>query len=186
MEHLLAYLNSIYPLSESLVEHLRQIVGRRKIKQGDFLLEAGSISRYLYFIEKGALRCFYLKGKTEVTSWILKETDVVVSVHSFYDQEESFEYIQSLEDTVVFYLSYEELEGIYKEFIEFNFIGRVLTIKYLKFWTMQLYNLRMRTAKERFTLLLADSPELFLRVQQRYLASYLNMLPETFSRMKNR
>jgi CRP-like cAMP-binding protein len=186
MEELLAYLYKHYPhpLSGDLLLRLHMVVKSRIVKKKDFLLKEGAIARYIYFIRSGLLRCFYTKGEKEVTSWLLKEDNVVVAVLSFYDQHAGFENIQAVEETEVLYISYDELEMIYKEYPEFNYIGRVLTIEYLKFWTMQLYNLRMCTARERFKLLMKEDTDLFLRVPQIYLASYLGMIPETFSRMK--
>jgi hypothetical protein len=41
------------------------------------------------------------------------------------------------------------------------------------------------STKERFLRFMSDNPELFQRVPQKYLASYLNIKPETFSRLKH-
>ena len=41
------------------------------------------------------------------------------------------------------------------------------------------------TTKERFVNFMKQNPELVLRVPQKYLASYLEIQPETFSRLKH-
>ncbi|MBS1664720.1 MAG: Crp/Fnr family transcriptional regulator [Bacteroidetes bacterium] len=187
VDELIAYLKSIcaLPFSDGLEKRLRKVVRCKAVARNEFLLKVGEVSGHIYFIQKGVLRCYYETKKGDVTSWVLKEGDIVVSVQSFYHQKPSIENIQAVEEAVVFYISYDELEELYREFPEFNFIGRVLTIKYLIFWNMQLYNLRMREAKERFQLLIeGEDSALFNRVSQQILASYLGMTEHTFSRMK--
>lgn len=189
VEDLITYLCSFHPssLSDALKEHLRRIIGIMKVKKMGYLLEAGTIAGHIYFIKEGVLRCFYSKEDgTEVTAWIFREPNVVVAVDSFYHQIESFETIQAMIDTEVFYISYDELEEIYLKFPEFERVGRLLTIIYLMFWNKQAFNLRMHSSAERFDLWYEDNKDILLYVQQKYVASFLDMLPETFSRMKNR
>ena len=115
----------------------------------------------------------------------MKEGDVIVSIESFYDQQKSYESIQAIEDTELFFIDFDELEYAYREFTEFNFIGRVLTIKYLKLWSRQLYSLRMRSAAERYEWLMEHYPELILRVPAKFIASYLDITEVTLSKIKH-
>jgi CRP-like cAMP-binding protein len=184
MEELLAWLNAIHPLPHPLLERLRRKVKFRKLNRKEYLLEAGHVNREICFIKSGLLRCFYLKEGKEISSWFMKEGDVIVSVESFYEQIKSYEHIQALEDCEIFYISYEQLHALYNEFMEFNYIGRVLTVKYLILWTRQLYNIRMMTAKERYQYMQERTPELLQRVSGRHLASYLDINESTFYRIK--
>lgn len=131
------------------------------------------------------MRAYYLKGNTEVSAWFMTDGDFIVSIESFYEQKESYESIQALEDTEMFYIDYDELEYIYKHFLEFNYIGRVITIKYLTLWAKQLFSIRSQTAEERYLWLLANRPEIILRVPAKYIASYLDITEVTLSRIKN-
>jgi hypothetical protein len=49
-------------------------------------------------------------------------------------------------------------------------------------WQMQLVKL---TPRERFIAFVTKNPDLMQRVPQKFLASYLNIKPETFSRFKH-
>jgi len=186
---LIDYLSSLSGLkfSPDLRDHLFSVVRSRSVRKLEFLLEEGEISRHIFFIRRGILRCYYRhENGTEVTAWLLREPNVVVAVNSFYKQKQSFEIIQALVDTDVYYISYEELDVIYKHFPEFERVGRLLTIEYLIFWSMQLFNLRMHSAEERFDLWYKDDGDMLAYVQQKMVASYLNMEPETFSRIRKR
>ena len=173
-------------MSDGLVVHLSQILKTKELKKRDYLLKAGHICRIICFIKQGLMRCFYIKGENEVCSWFMKEGDVIVSIESFFDQKESYESIQALEDCTLYYIEYTELQNIYRQFPEFNFIGRVLTEKYYKLWAQQLYGLRMQAAADRYKWLLQNHPELILRVHAKYLASWLGITEVMLSKIKAR
>ena len=188
LEDLITYLCSLHPLSlpEALKERLRRIVKVKTIKKKEHLLSAGETCRHIYFIKRGLLRCYFYDEKDEdVTSWIFGEKKAVVGVLSFYTQKPGFEYIHALEETEVFYISYEELIAIYLEFPEFCFGALTLTAEYLMFWCMQACNFRRFSAQQRFDQIMnSDEAWLFNIVPLKYLASYLNMSAETLSRLR--
>lgn len=185
MEELMALINSIYPVSQELRDHLLRVVKAKTIYKKEFLLKAGKVSHNLCFIQKGLMRAYYAKGNAEVSVWFMTDGDFIVSIESFYEQKESYESIQALEDTELFYIDYNELDYIYKHFMEFNYIGRVITIKYLTLWAKQLFSIRNQTAEERYLWLMANRPEIILRVPAKYIASYLAINEVTLSRIKN-
>ncbi len=127
MEEVLKYLNSIYPLSDKLIYHFSTIIKPREILKKQYILKAGHTCQHIYYIQKGLLRCFYLKDNTEVCSWFMKEGDVFISVESFLKQKPSYEYIQAIEDSMLYYIDYRDLQYIYRNFSEGNIAGRVLT-----------------------------------------------------------
>ena len=184
MNEILQFLQSINSLSPQLIEYLSRTLKYRELSKKEYLLKAGHISRNVCFIQQGLLRAFYTKGDKEVTSWFMKEGDISVSIESFYDQIVSYENIQALEDCVLYYLDHKELEYIYREFQEFNYIGRVLTIKYHKLWVKQLYSIRMQSACDRYRWLLENHPDLLIRVPAKYIASYLDITDVTLSMIK--
>lgn len=184
MEKLLNFLNSIYPFSDSLTEYLAVNLKTKNLSKKEYLLKQGHVSREICFIDKGLLRCFYLVDDKEVSSWFMKEGDVIVSVKSFFQQSESYEAIQALEDCTLYYISYNELQFIYRNFSEFNFIGRVLTERYYTLSEERLYAMRMQRAHDRYTYLMQYHAELILRVPSKFLASYLGITEVTFSKMK--
>lgn len=186
MEELLQYLSSIHPLSPECLAHLRRIIRYRKIKKRQLLLQAGEVCENIYFIRKGILRCYYLVKNVQVTDWFFWETDTVVAIDSFYDQTPGGDYIQALEDGELYYISFHELNYLFEHYPEFNFVGRMLTNKYLRIWHRQARNLRKLNAKERYRFLLQRQPEAILRVPVKDLASFLNMTSETVSRLRRK
>lgn len=186
MEALINYLNSIHPLTEEGINTFSGLLKVKELEKKDFLLKAGHICQNIYFIAQGLLRCYYIKGDHEVCSWFMKEGDIIISVESFFLQKSSYEYIQALEDCVLYYMHYKDLQTVYKQHPEFNFVGRVLTEKYYILSEQRLYSLRMQRSQERYDYLLEHHPELILRVPAKHLSSYLGITEVTMSKIRAR
>jgi CRP/FNR family transcriptional regulator, anaerobic regulatory protein len=150
MEVLLKFVRTLCSPSEESIDYLAKTTKHWKIPKREFLLQAGEVCENLYFIKSGLLRCYYLKGDAEVSTWFLRENDMVVSVDSFYDQVPSYEYIQALEDCELISIGFYELEELFQTYPEHERIGRLMTLKYLRIWTRQLHNIRMLSAAERY------------------------------------
>jgi CRP-like cAMP-binding protein len=186
MKELFSFLSSIHPMPRALRAHLRSILQVRELMKKELLLDIGQVCHNIYFVESGLFRCYYLGRGKEVCSWFMKEGDVIASVGSFYSQMPGCECIQALEPCKVRYISFEQLQHIYRHYPEFNFIGRVLTEKYYQLWDERIRLLLMDRVRERYDYLLDHHPELEKRVPRGDLASYLGISLETLSRMGRR
>ncbi len=185
MDQFLQSLNQIHPLPKELLKLLELNLETLVFPKKSFLLKQGQVCKNICFIEKGLARCFYVKEDREVSSWFMKEGDLIISVESFFKQRPSYENIQALEECVVFSFDYNTLQALYLQFPEFNFIGRVLTEKYYALSEQRLYSLRMQRAAERYAHLMDHFPEIIQRVPSTFIASYLGITLETLSRIKH-
>lgn len=184
MDELLNFLETIHPLSPPCKEALLFLLKQKDLPKKEHLLQEGQVCRAIYFIHQGLLRCYYHRSGQEVCSWFMKEGDVMVAVESFFRQKRSYESIQALEDTTLYYVYYSELQDLYRRFPEFNFVGRVLTENYYCLSEQRLYTIRMMRSRERYDYLLEHYPELVLRVPAKYIASYLGLTEVTLSKIK--
>jgi len=189
MKELIRYLNLMaiaegWPLSPECIEWLETTIQRIEIRKGDYLLRPPQICRHLYFIESGLLKCFYIHKGNNVTDWFFGKGETVVSIDSFYDQLPSEDFMQAIENCVLYYISYADLNYGYRNFVEFNVLGRVLTNKYLRIWHRQARNIRMLTADERFLSFMQTQAELFNRADLQDIASFLDMTPKSLSRAR--
>lgn len=186
MEAILRLVDSIHTVSDEVKFHLGNALKEKRVSKYEMILKAGQVSKYIYFIEKGLLRAFYFKKEIEVSAWFMKEDDVVVSVSSFFTQSPSKESIHALEDSILYYLSYDDLQEMYKDFPEFNFVGRVITEKYYGLSEDRIAALRMLRSQERYDYVYEHFPELVQRVPLRYLASYLGVTEVTLKRIRSK
>jgi CRP-like cAMP-binding protein len=128
---------------------------------------------------------YFSKGKTELITNIAKEGELVSSSASFLSATPSHYHIETLEPTTLLSLTREDLDEIYQKSVRIERLGRLLTTQFVmqkEEWEHECMRLDTR---ERFTRFMERNPDLVMRVPQKYLASYLNMKPETFSRLKN-
>ena len=179
----IGFLWQLHTLSEAVVERLRLMLKKEEYKKKSFLLEEGQVSSRVYFIEKGLVRVYYLKDGVEICSGLLCEGGVVISVESFFCRNRSKEYIQALEDLCVYYITFEELEALYRELPEFNIVGRKLITAYYVKSEERNFMLRRQSAPEKIAYFQEHFGHLVARVPRKDIASYLGVTLETLSRL---
>ncbi len=185
MEKLIWLIRLLWPEVTTDFEYsLRQVLVREEVPQKQFVLKEGQVAQKMYFIEKGCVRGYYLKEGQEVNSWFMKEGDFVISIVSFYAKSPSEEIIETLEESLLWSISRQNLERLYLQYPAFNLVGRLLTEKYYVLSEQRTQNLRKKTADERYRNLVASFPDISNRVPLKYIASYLGISSETLSRLR--
>ena len=107
------------------------------------------------------------------------------SVISFITGEPSRYILETIEPVTAFALSKQDLDDLFLSDKKWEKFGRkIITAFFLQVEYQILDNIRY-TTKERFVNFMKQNPELVMRVPQKYLASYLEIQPETFSRLKH-
>ena len=114
----------------------------------------------------------------------MQENNLIISVYSFFLQRSSHETIELLEDTTVISIHYDDLQALYRNCPEFNFVGRILAERYYVLSEERIISLRRQTSQERFLSLLQTHPRILNRARLKQIASYLGMAPETLSRLR--
>jgi CRP-like cAMP-binding protein len=182
----LDYIRKFIEISE---EEFRQsiypYITVRKYAKKQVITEAGQVENHFNFIVKGLARKFYKKGREEINTQISFEGHILHSQESFHSRTPSEYVIEAIEPTTLVSITYDNLEKIYARSPKMEHLGRLIityTMVVKDRWQMQLV---MHTPRERFIQFVHRNPELLQRVPQKYLASYLNIKPETFSRFKH-
>jgi CRP-like cAMP-binding protein len=186
MEEIFEFLSLIYPLSPACIEYLGTAVRSRLVSKNEVILRIGDVNTHLYFIKSGALHCYYFVKDKPVSDWFFWQNETVVSIGSWYDQVPSEDCIVVMEDAELYYITKEQYDHACNNFLEFNFIARVLLEKYLKEFHGHVRFIRKVKAEDRYQLVLEKNPELVQRVPVGPLATWLGMEPETLSRMSGK
>ena len=184
MSTLLAVVQALLPVSPALEAALAAVLRREEWPARHQLLKPGQVAHHLYFVEQGLVRGYTLHAGQEISSWFMCEGDFVISIVSFFTRQPSTEYLELLEPSVVFSISHAQLAELYRAFPEFNYVGRLLTERYYVQSEQRAYQLRTLPARERYSQLIREFPDLAQRVPLKYLASHLGITPETLSRLR--
>ncbi|MFC0772742.1 Crp/Fnr family transcriptional regulator [Terrimonas alba] len=180
------YLNKFVNITdEEFEQYFMPIIKVRRFGKKEYLIKSGEVEPYFNFVIKGLVRKYYKKGHQEINTQISREGQIIMSQQSFLGRYPSEYHIEAIEPTVVVSIKYEHLEELYKKSKKMEHLGR-LVVTYIMVisdrWQMQMVKM---TPRERFLNFVMKNPELMQRVPQKYLASYLNIKPETFSRFKH-
>ena len=181
-----AFLNKFIPLKEEEYnEHLAHFVKVRKFHKKEIITHAGEIENYFNFIVKGLARKYHKKGKLEINTQISVEGHILHAQESFHSRTPSEYIIEAVEPTTLISISFDDLEKVYASSKKMEKLGRLVITSSMVLkdrWQSQLVKL---TPRERFIKFVTEQSNLMQRVPQKYLASYLNIKPETFSRFKH-
>ncbi|WEK38083.1 MAG: Crp/Fnr family transcriptional regulator [Candidatus Pseudobacter hemicellulosilyticus] len=185
------YLDQLYrstgrlvTLSVAELTTLAELMTLHTYSRREVMVRIGDHEPYLHFVITGLVRTYFFKGEEEVVTQLAKEGDLVGSTISFFSGKPSDYMVEALEPSTMLSIPRAKMEQLYRYSIEINKLARViLTDHLLQKETWELVRLKYNI-RERFLLFIENNQELFLRVPQKYQASYLNIKPETFSRLK--
>ena len=187
LEPLYKIINSIRPMTDSLREALDASFEIVEVPKRTMLQAEGQTSNYIYVIIKGLLRMYYVKDGEEVCSRFIDEQHLLaMSVSSFYSRQPGYEYIETLETSVIGKIHYDKLQILYRDFIEFNYTARIITERFYVRSEERLFLLRKQTAEERYLFFSEKYPDLMQRIPLKYIATYLGLTLETLSRIRKK
>lgn len=184
IDDLLALFDSVYPMSEGLRAALRERTTFVTLDKKELLVREGQPVRHIYFILEGILRMYYLDDGREISIRLNKEGDVIFSVDAFYHGYSETVNIEAVEPCRLACLSFGELRHLFREFLELNYIARVLTDRQILEYERRLHILRRMSAKEKWQFFCDHYPDMVQRVPLIYIAGFLGLSMETLSRVR--
>lgn len=157
----------------------------RQFDKKTVLTEEGEMENYLNMVMSGLVRKYYKKGKNEVTLQLATEGHIIHSEISFLERVPSPVVVETIEPTTLISLHYSSYLSALENLPGADKMGRImLTGMFVKKDERHFKQLHL-TTRERFLEYMNEHPHMLQRVPQKYLASYLNIKPETFSRLKH-
>jgi CRP-like cAMP-binding protein len=150
------------------------------------ILEYGQICKHAYIMLSGLVRLTrILEVRGETTVMFLTGGDILIAPDSFYTQTRSIVKLTALKNTFCIALPWAELQTLYREYIEFNVVARLLTEQYYR-QALERLTWFYESPDLRYDRLLKAYPDLAEHVSLKELASHLGIAPETLSRIRNR
>ncbi|NHE57266.1 Crp/Fnr family transcriptional regulator [Cyclobacterium plantarum] len=178
-------LSAYLPMEDKHWEVFKQGFRIRKYQKGDFILKEGQTENYLSILLSGITRHYVLVRGEEISFDFSFQYEFNCSYSSFIQQSPGMFYIHALDDCVLASLHYDFLQQLYEQFPISNKFGRTAVEQYYLWRERRELSLLTESAKDRYTRLLEKYPVYLERVPLKYLASYLNIKPESLSRIRN-
>ena len=172
-------------LSREQIHELADILVCRKFKKGERILDEGEVCRSILYLEKGLTRQFYFKYDKDLTEHIAYEGGVVICLESYLKEEPTRLMIEALEPTIAWDIPKEKIEELALKDAEIGVWYRKLFEASLIESQVKADTLRFEPAHERYNKLLQLHPEILKRAPLVYIASLLQMTPETLSRVRS-
>ncbi|MEO5684782.1 MAG: Crp/Fnr family transcriptional regulator [Chitinophagaceae bacterium] len=180
-----AYFRRFIDMSHEEFDLIAPCFEIRKFEKKTKVLKIGEIDSYFNIIMKGLARKYMLVKKKEVTIQLSTEGHMIHSEISFNMQQPSDCIIEAIEPVTFLSMSHANIQMIYQKYPKTEKLGRmIITEMFIKKDQRDLKQLN-KTTRERFLDYMHNHPDMLQRVPQKYLASYLNIKPETFSRLKH-
>ena len=164
-------------------EALKPFLFVKKVKKKETLLAEGYVCKNIYFVRKGAVKQYYLSDGKEFIQNFFFEGNMASLFDSFLSQKTCYSYLEALEGSELWVLSYHNYQKLREASPQFNL---QLTLCMSKMNTHRVNLLLLSDAMTRYQRFLEEEPDIQQRVPQYMIASYLGMTPETLSRIRKK
>lgn len=157
----------------------------RRFDRREIILEEGETEEYLNMVVEGLVRKFIRVKKREVTIQLATEGHLIQSEISFHERIPSQCVIETIEPSVIVSMQYQHVQTALRDIPQAEELARVI-VSYIFIKKDNRMHQQMKyNTRERFLEFVRLNPHMLRRVPQKILASYLNIEPETFSRLKH-
>ena len=185
-ELLLVHLKRFSTISREGIEQLIPYLEIRRFEKKVKLVNLGETEDYLNVVIKGLARKYIPSSiKGEVTLQLATEGHIIQSEISFHRREPSDVVIQTLEPTVLVSIHYDRMQEALTLVPEAEALGRAMIMQMFIKKDARYFEQLNTSTRDRFLEYMNNHPHMLQRVPQKILASYLNIKPETFSRLKH-
>ena len=176
------YFEAPLEIWESFATHLKQ----SSYKKNEIIKEPNKKENNLSIIIKGSAGVYLWKENSTICLDLCYENEFFGDYMSFLTQKPTELFTQAIEPTEILSISYSELNNLYKNSTVGVNIGRIASESLFIHKQAQQIDLLTLTAEERYLKLLKRQPKIIQRTPQKYVASYLGITPESFSRIRKK
>lgn len=163
---------------------LESILVPMKFAKGDMILKEGEVCRCIYFIDKGLVRQFYIKHGKDVTEHLGDDHSVFMCIESLFKEVPTQLQVEALEPCMIYALPKDRLERVALHNVNIQILYRKILEESLILSQVHADLVRFETAQNRYRRMCKLYPQVVLRAPLLFIASYLQMTPETLSRVR--
>ena len=166
------------------LDMLESILVPKRYSKGEMILKEGEVCENIYYIDKGLVMQFYFKNNKELTEHIGSDGEIFMCIESLFKEEPTRLQIEALEPSSIYLIPKHRLEQVALHNVNIQILYRKILEESLIISQIHADLLRFETAQNRYLRLCKMKPQVVLRAPLVYIASYLQMTPETLSRVR--
>ena len=166
------------------LDTLESILVPMKFAKGEMILKEGEVCENIYYIEHGLVRQFYFKNGKQITEHLGEDRTGFICIESLFREEATKLQVEAIEPTTVYALPKLRLEQVALHNVNIQILYRKILEESLIISQVHADLVRFETAQDRYKKMCKLSPQVILRAPLVYIASYLQMTPETLSRVR--
>jgi len=186
MEQLLETIKLYISLSPQEIQSLYEAVQQKSFRKNELIFTVGKVADEIYFVTKGCVRLFYEVNGNDKTAFFYTESQFICAGESYTYNIPAIENYQAVEPTELLIFTKSAIEILLQKVPKLEVIARIATENELITCQKVIASFVTKSAEERYLDLLNTQGQLFQRVPQHYIASFLGVSPETLSRIKTR
>jgi CRP-like cAMP-binding protein len=188
MHQIKLYLDKIASISSLDWNFFISKLHRRIITKKSVFIKVNQIENHISFIESGIVRLFIPRDnpEKEITFGFSFKNQFVSAYDSFLTQSPSNYQLQTLTETAMLSISYEDLQSVYKSTQIGNLIGRLTAEDLFLIKSKREQDLLNLNAEQRYLKLFKERPELLKSVPLKYISSYIGVTAQALSRIRKR
>jgi len=168
---------------ELFCSHFREMNLRKK----DYYLKEGYISNAKAYVKKGCSRTFVIdeKGKEHILFFAFEDW-WLADFESYHSGKPGKQYFQALEDMELLVISKQDFTKMEAQIPKLRLWYEIKQRKMNIAMINRLSETKSGTCEDRYHNLLYKHPEIFQRIPLQYIASYLDIEPQSLSRLRKR
>ena len=164
---------------------LQSVLVPMKFAKGEMILKEGETCKHIYYIDMGLVRQFYFKNVKQLTEHMAVEGNIVMCIESLFREEPTKLQMEALETTVIYALPKARLEEVAMHNVNIQILYRKILEESLIQSQVHADLVRFESAQDRYRKMCKQNQQVTLRAPLVYIASYLQMTPETLSRVRS-
>lgn len=164
---------------------LESVLVPMKFSKGEVILREGEVCRNIYYVERGLIRQFYFKNGKQITEHLGVDRTIFMCIESLFHEEPTHLQVEALEASYIYALPKHRLEQVALHNVNIQILFRKILEESLVISQVMADLVRFETAQERYRKFCKLAPQIVLRAPLVYVASFLQMTPETLSRVRS-
>lgn len=170
----------------TVLENQMQFYKKLTLKKGETLVAPGQLVKHFYYVARGCVYYYKMEDGEQKVLEFYTDDVFFTDLPAYVNGKPSNYYLKASEATIVYAIKKSDAEDSFSKSHQLERFGRLsMQEAFMKIFT-RVERLSSRSNEERYLRLLEKRPDLFQRVPQYLIASYLGLTPVGLSKIRKR